>query len=783
MLSELRSYRQWVVHRADKIPLNPHNGTKAESDNPATWSDYDTAKNCCDNMPDLGLGFVLTESDPYAVIDLDNAADPKHNFTADKIAEVTASHIRIAEAFDSYSEVSPSGMGLHIWLKGSVPSGKNNRDKCVEVYSSGRYMTVTHNAFSNKPIAPNQDLLMMLWEELGGSVEPISQVESKPQELSDDDVCRMASSGANGNGELFLDLFKNNWQPYFSSQSEADLTFCNIVAFYTDNKEQVGRIYHSSDLFKLSPKKKRKARPDYLYHDKWGIVTKAFDQKPTIMDFSELAKQVAAQIQSQHDKTGQHPNTDVADNRDGNAIVSSSVEELNEEPEPTPVDWMPAPGLMGEIASFIYSNAVNPVREVAIAASIAYLAGIAGRGYNISSTGLNQYVVLLANTSGGKEGAAQGMDKLSHAVREQVPAFERFIGPGNIASPQGLIKQLVETPCILSPIGEFGMWLQKLTGKYARANEVAMRGMLLDLFSKSGAKQNVKGTAYSDRQKNVPDIDSPAFSMFGDSTQQEFYKAIDESNIKEGLISRLTVIECENRRPKYNKNHNKTKPAPELVWRIGAIAKRCLELEMLKTPIDIGETPEATEYHTAYRELCIDRVFDNQDDSAQQIWTRAHLRLLRLAGLVAVGCNPDTPVMTVEHLEWAKAVIEHGCNRIIRQFKLGQVGETNYLLEQRTLINKTVYKFCKTGYSPNWEKAFGVSKTMYDARVITHRYLMALTNKHACFRNDRNPQNAFRSVVQELIDSGVLVKVDMQKVKDSGRAGLAYYVTDLNGLK
>lgn len=792
MLSELKAYRQWIVRRSDKLPLNPYTGELASVTDPSTWGTYEDAKACCTDTNDLGLGFVLSNQDPYTVIDLDNTEGNE---------ELTARHIKIAEAFKSYSEISPSGKGLHIWCKAAVPSGKRDSVKKVEIYSHSRYMTVTHQPFQNLPIADCQPLANILWEELGGTDEAHApDVASKPQTISDEELCRMASTGANGNGEMFVELYKNNWQPYFPSQSEADLTFCNIVAFYTDNKEQVGRIYYASDLFKKSPKKRRKAKSDYLFHESWGIVTKAFDQKGPELPANILAAIQAAnpigKVQS-NERHNQDSNSGITDKQPN---VDSSVDDsiIHRAPNseiadnwvgadeldsnPAPIDWKPAPGLMGDIAAFIYSNAVNPVREVATAASIAYMAGIAGRGYNISSTGLNQYVILLANTSGGKEGAGQGMDKLTHAVREQVPAFERFMGPSNIASPQGLVKQLVETPCMLSHKGEFGMWLQKLTAKYARTNEIEMRGMLLDLYTKSGFKQTLRGSCYSDRQKNVPVMDSPAFSMFGDSTGQEFYKAIDETNIKEGLVARLTVIQSSDERPIYNENHNKIRPSAELVTKIAMLAKRCLELEMLKTPIDIEETLEAKAFQEQYRETCTDRVFADRDNPAMQIWTRAHLRLLRVGGLVAVGCDPDRPVVTLKAYEWAYTIIEHGCKSIIAQFEKGKVGEVNYLLEQRALLAKTIHRYCANKYSDNWYKSYGISSDMFKARVITHRYIMQNTTKHSCFRNDNYPVAALKNCIQELIDSGNLVKVDMQKVKDSGRSGIAYYVTDLRGM-
>jgi hypothetical protein len=102
------------------------------------------------------------------------------------------------------------------------------------------------------------------------------------------------------------------------------------------------------------------------------------------------------------------------------------------------------PGLLGEIARFIHDAAPRPVPEIALAASIGLMAGICGRAYNISNTGLNQYVLLLAPTGTGKEAMASGISRLMSAVvtKESTKAAMDFIGPGDIASGQALLKYL-----------------------------------------------------------------------------------------------------------------------------------------------------------------------------------------------------------------------------------------------------------------------------------------------------------------------------------------------------
>ena len=102
-----------------------------------------------------GLGFVFSPEDPYCGIDLDNCRDPQ-------TGKIKLWASEILHAIDSYAEVSPSGTGVKIWAKATLPSavkahvdhnghpvppisGKPSprADGAVEIYSSGRYFTVT----------------------------------------------------------------------------------------------------------------------------------------------------------------------------------------------------------------------------------------------------------------------------------------------------------------------------------------------------------------------------------------------------------------------------------------------------------------------------------------------------------------------------------------------------------------------------------------------------------------------------------------------------------------
>lgn len=153
--AELRALRQWILWRYEdkgakkptKVPYSI-NGTLASVTDPSTWASFDEAFNALQFGSYDGLGFVFTANDDYTGVDLDdcegNAVDQDRQ-------------LKLFRALDSYSEISPSGKGLHVIAKGRVPQGR--RRAHIEVYSSERYFTMTGNVYHNVPIADRQDVL------------------------------------------------------------------------------------------------------------------------------------------------------------------------------------------------------------------------------------------------------------------------------------------------------------------------------------------------------------------------------------------------------------------------------------------------------------------------------------------------------------------------------------------------------------------------------------------------------------------------------------------------
>jgi putative DNA primase/helicase len=123
---ELRSDK-WT-----KVPYQP-DSCRAESDNRRTWSSFDSVCSAYHARSFDGIGCFIAE--PYIGIDFDKVRDRETGVVESWAADAAKMH-------DSYTEISVSGTGLHVWVQGTLPPGRRRCGR-VEIYQTGRYFTVS----------------------------------------------------------------------------------------------------------------------------------------------------------------------------------------------------------------------------------------------------------------------------------------------------------------------------------------------------------------------------------------------------------------------------------------------------------------------------------------------------------------------------------------------------------------------------------------------------------------------------------------------------------------
>jgi putative DNA primase/helicase len=134
---------RWVGYKVEehggrpncKVPKDPNTGGNASSTDPDTWSNFTSAISSVSRYGFDGIGLVIGE--PYIAVDIDGARSPETGATEEWALE-------LIQALNSYTELSPSRKGFHIWLKGKHPQGKDGaRTDDLEVYCKKRYFTCT----------------------------------------------------------------------------------------------------------------------------------------------------------------------------------------------------------------------------------------------------------------------------------------------------------------------------------------------------------------------------------------------------------------------------------------------------------------------------------------------------------------------------------------------------------------------------------------------------------------------------------------------------------------
>jgi putative DNA primase/helicase len=148
MLKQRPNWVAWGIRDAPmKAPFSPVsllNGrpASAKAGIPETWGRYAAATECVRRGLARGIGYEFDGSGVYGV-DLDHVLDGTGTLTP-QAREVVGK-------LDSYTEVSPSGTGLHIFVLGNGADITRHRKKdyFLEIYSEGRYFTVTGNTFGD----------------------------------------------------------------------------------------------------------------------------------------------------------------------------------------------------------------------------------------------------------------------------------------------------------------------------------------------------------------------------------------------------------------------------------------------------------------------------------------------------------------------------------------------------------------------------------------------------------------------------------------------------------
>lgn len=258
---ELRHLERWVCWRYEpkedgKLTKVPYQATsrrrKASSTNPATWTSFEAASQFWQSAGWLeGIGVVVIPDDTLIGVDLDGCLLESGK------AEPWARDI--TNRLNSYTEISPSGKGLRIFVRGQLPPGRREKDfpgehVGIALYDRDRFLTVTGNVVSaTEAIATRTDELISIHLELFGEKKLPNSVHHTPVQrghldLADAELLTLARSASNG--ASFWALWSGDVSAY-ASASEADAALVmHLLWWCGGNQARADSLFRQSSLMR-----------------------------------------------------------------------------------------------------------------------------------------------------------------------------------------------------------------------------------------------------------------------------------------------------------------------------------------------------------------------------------------------------------------------------------------------------------------------------------------------------------------------------------------------------
>ena len=293
---ELAERRQWVAFEITptgdpdkplkKMPINPHTGGAAEVNDPSTFGSIDEAiAAACKLGRQSAIGFAFVADGGYFGIDRDGCRNPESGELDDNAPALIAT-------FGTYAEPSVSGTGIHAVGRGILPPGRRRSRKGepkIEVYDRGRFFIFTGKPLAGyETIQSCQETLNTWYATTLAEPERPKVAQSTTPITSDTEDVLTAVLRTDKGRRLYED---GDWKGCgYSSQSDADLAFCNLLYMAHADQIQADDIFRRSRL--MRPKWDER-RGDRTYAEM--TIDKSFDG--TIRRFDDPV----------HDRTGKMP--------------------------------------------------------------------------------------------------------------------------------------------------------------------------------------------------------------------------------------------------------------------------------------------------------------------------------------------------------------------------------------------------------------------------------------------------------------------------------------------
>lgn len=637
--AELKALPRWVCWRAEqkpgekkprKVPYNARTlNRKASSTDPATWATFGEAHAAYSERmgkPDAftGVGLCLN-GDGLAGVDLDDVITDGA-IAPDALALLERLQCR-------YIERSPSGQGLRAF--GYAPKLESGAAGVIdgmkaELYSTGRYLTLTGDTIKAGPLGELEgfaELAERVRSNKPGTPAPPARTEASashapqlPEVWASEETLRdlrsALASMRSDDRAIWIDMGhalktlgdrgRGLWIEWGQTSEKWKPEDARLWDGFNPTKTSWKAVFTRAEQFGwVNPARKVQSLPE--------------------VDFAGLLSRDTGQVDP-----------------DTGEILSAPF--TPPPPPPTAGAGFDAigypPGLVGDVARYIFQSARMPIHSFSVAGALTVLAHLNANGawVGASDTGLNIYHCLTGKSGAGKDGPRNSIKRIVCEVAKRAPlqpALMCSMTEGYSSGP-ALLRALSVDKMGLMMTDEFGMFLQSA----AAEGNTHLKDLVREMMALWGSSRSFHaGKRYADSKFDLEPVHCPYLSVLGTTTPTELSAAITSKQVDNGFLNRILFIPASEVNPV---NHAPdTRIAPALVARLVELTARPAG------PIEYSDGDTWRAMIQAGEQL-------TEPGEFEALWTRAPEMCIRLAGLLALG---DGGRITPEHVRWAASYV------------------------------------------------------------------------------------------------------------------------------
>lgn len=627
----LRNEKRWVVWAAEgpvgtkpiKMPYDPTMPkTRAKVDDRGTWGTFEQAVTAYEEGDYAGIGIVLDGSGLVGV-DLDNCvSDGK----IDPAAQVLLDSLEA-----TYIEFSPSGKGLRAFGYAENLSTGINRTYNglkVEMYSCGRYLTVTGHHVENGAVGP-----LVGFSKLADRIRGEKTINAQTGEIT-----KLAADERQAelirrvlSGDVFHDSLRDLAAiviggGMFGGAAVTMLRALMDTAAVPHNERWAAR---RAEIPRLVASAAAKFAPAGISLD--GIL------KPTPL-----------------------------------VVVPDEVEQQVRALSIIPPHLMTVPGKLGLMVDWTNTTSMKPQPMFAVQAALALASVVMGRKFRTTNDNWPSLFFLNIGVSGaGKEHAKTAIERVLRAAK-----FSDLSPASEYTSDAAIDSMLRLRPTHIAIIDEFGYMLKAANAKN-NTNGGSARKRLMEVFGRCGGTLQPKAYSTAALTKAECDargarhVENPALTVLGMTTPTPFYEAVGSGALTDGFLNRIITVESDLGRQPSRFVDQIDVPEEFVRWVRDCRVKGAGDLaDVIDAPHSEVPAPTVLDFSAEARRLftelevrCIERMDELEMHGMAEMYSRVREISMRVSLIVAHSCESDE--IEAQHAQWAIDYVTYWADRAI----------------------------------------------------------------------------------------------------------------------